>query len=397
MPVSAETARAYFERPEAEPRLAPPWLAHPPWRAADVVREFHADGEACLLEESVTWNAPGGSPGRQAEEGVRLALDWRHRVARLDLTRWERRGGRPLRVGLTGASGMIGRALAEYLVLQGCSVRRFVRRAAAGPDEIAWDPRKGELDAAEVSSLDGIVHLAGAGIADERWSPARKRELLESRVESTSTLARAIAAAKTKPVTLLSASAIGIYGDRGESALDETNAPGTGFLADLGRAWEAAALPAAEAGVRVAHPRIGVVLWPRGGALAKLLTPARFGVGGPLGTGRQWWSWVTLHDLLDMVLFALEQPIEGPFNCVAPAPVRQAEMAATLGRVLHRPAFAPAPAFVLRLLLGEMADEALLASQRLSPGVLAEQGYGHRDPALEPALRGLLGRPGVTP
>ncbi len=396
LPVPADVARAYFEHARAESRLAPPWRSHVPWLPGEVVREYHDAGETSVLEERVTWHSPGGAPAVLVESAVQLALQWRHRVSRLDLTRWAQRGGRPLRVGITGASGMLGRALTEYLELQGCAVRPFVRRPAAGPGEISWDPRRGKLDAAALSSLDAVVHLAGAGIADERWTPERKRELVDSRVLSTVLLAKRIAEARTRPVVLLSASAIGIYGDRGEEALDESSGAGSGFLADLGRAWESAATPAVEAGVRVAHPRIGVVLWPRGGALAKLLTPVRFGAGGPLGSGAQWWSWVTLHELLDQLLFALEQPVEGAFNAVAPAPVRQREMAATLGRVLHRPSIAPAPAFVLRWILGEMADEALLASQNLTPRVLAAAGYRHRDPALEGALRGLLGRPGAS-
>lgn len=375
LPVSADTARAYLAHPRTASRLSPPWGG----RMVTPSGGVRAEGATCVLEESAA-----------RDGGVSEALAWRHRTAALDLAR----PGTPMRVGVTGASGMIGRALIEWLELNGCTVTRFVRGSVAGPGTVAWDPAHGTLDPRALESLDAVVHLAGAGIADERWSEARKRELVESRVQSTGTLARAMASAAGSggARVLVSTSAIGAYGDRGDESIDEASGFGRGFLADLARQWEGAAEPAAAAGVRVAHPRIGVVLWPAGGALQKLVTPTLLGAGGPLGSGRQWWSWVSLHDVLDALVFALGRPLAGPFNVVAPEPSRQRDFAAALGRALSRPAIAPAPAFAMRLLLGEMADEALLAGQRLTPRVLREAGFAHRDSDLESTLRLLLGR-----
>lgn len=373
---SADAVRAYLAHPRAASRLSPSWGAPAPALTGTVIEQ----GSGSLLEERVA------ADGRGSAE----ALAWRHRTLALDLAREVP----PLRVGVTGASGMIGRALIEWLELRGCTVTRFVRGSVAGHGTVAWDPAHGTLDPRALESLDAVVHLAGAGIADERWTEPRKRELVESRVQSTGTLARAMAAAAGSggARVLVSASAIGAYGDRGDAHVDESSGFGSGFLADLARQWEGAAAPAAAAGVRVAHPRIGVVLWPRGGALAKLVTPTLLGAGGPLGSGRQWWSWVSLHDALDAMAFALHRPLAGPYNVVAPEPSRQRDFAAALGRALSRPAIAPAPAFAMRLLLGEMADEALLAGQRLTPRVLNEAGFAHRDTDLESTLRRLLGR-----
>jgi len=303
-----------------------------------------------------------------------------------------------MRVLVSGASGLIGGALCARLRTRGDVTLRLVRRAVRARDEITWDPVAGALDPAALAGVDAVVHLAGAGIADRRWTPARKRELVDSRVRSTALLAGRIAAMASPPRVLLSASAIGWYGERGEAWLDESAAPGEGFLADLARAWEGASAPAETAGVRVVHPRIGVVLTPAGGALAKLLPIFRLGLGGRVGNGRQWWSWITLDDLVDALLHALERGDgRGALNAVSPAPVRNADFARALGRVLRRPAWLPTPAFAVRLALGrELADEALLASQRLKPCVLARTGFMFRDPVLEPALRRLLARGGAA-
>jgi uncharacterized protein (TIGR01777 family) len=309
---------------------------------------------------------------------------------------------RPLVVGVTGASGFLGRELCATLGTRGHQVVRFVRATTEAPrvmlanaDTIAWDPARGVLDPSQLAGLDAVVNLAGAGIADQPWSPARKHELIDSRVRTTATLASAMARAGTR--VLVSASAVGWYGDRGDETLTETSAPGRGFLAELARDWEAAAEPARAAGVRVVHPRIGIVLSPRGGALAKLVTPFRFGVGGPLGDGRAWWSWITLRDLVDVIVFALEHDtLNGVCNAVAPQPARQRELARALGQALSRPALLPAPAFALRTLLGrERADAMLLASARVEPAVLNAAGFVFRDPELAPALARLFGVPGV--
>jgi uncharacterized protein (TIGR01777 family) len=248
------------------------------------------------------------------------------------------------------------------------------------------------LDPESVSGYDVVVHLAGANIAAGRWTAERKRKIRDSRVDGTGLLARAIAAAPSPPRVLVCASAIGYYGDRGDMLLDEGTAAGSGFLADVGRAWEEAARPAAEAGIRVVNLRIGIVLTPSGGALPRMLVPFRLGLGGPLGDGRQYWSWITLRDLLGAILHAAAtEELVGPVNAVAPAAVRNAEFSRVLGRVLRRPAFVRAPAFAIRLLLGEMGQELLLASTRVQPARLVASGFEYRDRDLEEALRHLLG------
>jgi len=297
-----------------------------------------------------------------------------------------------MRILVSGSGGFVGGRLCAWLPGRGHDVVRLVRRAANGPGEIAWDPAAGVLDAATLAGVDAVVHLAGAGIADARWTSERRRELVGSRVRSTRLLARAIAACPSPPRVFVSASAVGWYGDRGDAPLDETSAPGTGFLAELAQAWEGAAAPAAGAGVRVAHPRIGVVLDVAGGALARMLPLFRAGLGGPLGSGRQWWSWITLRDLTAAILHAIEHDaVNGAFNAVAPQPCTNAAFTRALGRALGRPARLPAPAFALRLALGrDMADEVLLASQRLAPRVLERTGFPFADPGLEDAFRGLF-------
>ncbi|MEO5988789.1 MAG: TIGR01777 family oxidoreductase [Candidatus Eisenbacteria bacterium] len=407
LPVHARIATAWHERPDTFERLSPPWQkVRKRGTSPGIVlgaryshtHAFEPLGERCILEDRIDYQRPfpplarlGGGP---SEKSLDALFAWRHRVTRLDLERLAARDGRAFTVGVTGASGMIGRELITYLGTQGVNVKRFVRRAARGPGEIAWDPARSILDPAAMVDVDAIVHLAGAGIADAPWTPARRRELVESRVRSTGLLASRLARMPVGPRVLVSASAVGWYGDRGEAALDESSTAGTGFLAELGQAWERAAQPAAEAGVRIVHPRIGLVLWPRGGALTPLLMASRFGAGGPLGHGRQWWSWITLHDLIDLLVRAVDDAsLSGSFNAVAPEPVRQHDFARALGRVLHRPSFVPAPAFALHALLGrDMADQMLLGSQRLTPGVLLERAHPYRDPQLEPALAALLGR-----
>jgi uncharacterized protein (TIGR01777 family) len=297
---------------------------------------------------------------------------------------------------VTGSSGLVGTALTSLLSSTGSSVSRLVRgrselSPAPGETEPVWDPAEGLLDPESVSGYDVVVHLAGANIAAGRWTAERKRKIRDSRVDGTGLLARALASAPSPPRVLVCASAIGYYGDRGDMLLDEGTAAGSGFLADVGRAWEEAARPAAEAGIRVVNLRIGIVLTPSGGALQRMLVPFRMGMGGPLGHGRQYWSWITLRDLLGTILHAVAtEELVGPVNAVAPDAVRNAEFSAVLGRVLRRPAFVRAPAFAIRLLLGEMGQELLLASARVQPARLVASGYQYRDPDLEEALRHLL-------
>ena len=292
---------------------------------------------------------------------------------------------------ISGATGLIGRPLAAMLAAAGHTVVPL-RRGPAVAGEAHWDPAAGTIDRAALEGADAVVHLAGATIAG-RFTERHRREVRESRVAGTRLLAGTLASLERKPRVLVSASAMGIYGDRGDALLDESQPPGDGFLAGVAREWEAGTAPAAEAGIRVVPVRTGLVLAREGGALPPLLTPARLGLGGPLGDGRQWWSWVTLDDVLAAYAFAIATAtLTGPVNLAAPVAVRQAEFARVLGRVLGRPAFLPAPAFALRLLLGRgMADALLLASTRLVPAKLTSAGFRFRFETLEGALRHVLG------
>jgi uncharacterized protein len=296
------------------------------------------------------------------------------------------------RVLVSGARGLIGSALRGALRAGGVEVLSLVRRPS-GPGEIGWDPESGRLEARDLEGFDAVVHLAGAPIA-VRWTPARREAIRSSRVTGTRLLAERLAALDRPPRALVSVSAIGIYGDRGEERLDEASPPGTGFLADVCRAWEAAAAPAAGRGIRVVQPRLGLVLTPRGGALARLLPLFRLGLGGPVGGGRAWWSWVALDDVVAVLVRACDDAaLTGPVNLVAPAAVPNGEFARVLGRVLRRPALLPVPAFALRAVFGEMARETLLAGAHVEPARLLAVGHVFRFPGLEGALRHLLARP----
>jgi uncharacterized protein len=297
-----------------------------------------------------------------------------------------------MRVAVTGAGGLIGRPLCARLVAAGHDVRRLVRRAPGAADEIRWDPAAGIPDRATLEGVEAVVHLAGESIAGGRWTAARRASIRDSRVGPTRRLAEALASLERRPRVFVSASAVGVYGDRGDEWLDESSSTGTGFLAEVARAWEGAAEPAAHAGIRVVHPRTGIVLAPDGGALAAMLPLFRLGLGGPLGSGRQWWSWITLADAVRALVHAIgHEDVRGPFNAVAPAPVSCAAFARALGSALGRPALLPAPAFALRLVLGAgQADELLLASQRVRPAVLERTGFQFANRELADALNGML-------
>jgi uncharacterized protein (TIGR01777 family) len=293
-----------------------------------------------------------------------------------------------MRVLMSGASGLLGSAIARALEANRVLVGRLVRGGApSSAAHIRWDPGKA-LDL--IPGFDGVIHLAGESVVG-RWTAAKKARIRDSRVLGTRTLAEAIARVEPKPRVFLAASAIGYYGDRGDEILREESASGTGFLAEVCREWEDAAEPAMQAGIRVVHLRIGVVLSKQGGALDKMLLPFRLGLGGKLGSGRQWMSWIHVDDIVSAVQHALSnEAVRGPVNLVAPNPVTNAEFTATLGKALSRPAVLPAPAFALRLALGEMADGALLASARVEPARLLASGYVFRFRELQTALENIL-------
>ncbi len=297
-----------------------------------------------------------------------------------------------MKVLITGSSGLIGSALIPFLVEGGHHVTRLVRaRPKPDGDEVRWDPEKGEVDRDGFEGLDAVVHLAGENIAGGRWTVGRKAKIRSSRVEGARLLCEALAGLERPPEVLVSASAIGYYGDRGDEVLTEESPPGAGFLAEVCREWEAASGPADRAGMRVVRLRIGIVLSDRGGALAKMLLPFRLGLGGRIGGGGQYMSWIALDDVVGAIHHAMiTEALRGPVNAVGPSPVVNLEFTKTLGRVIRRPTIFPLPAFAARLALGEMADALLLASTRVEPARLVGAGYVFRHPELEAALRHLL-------
>ncbi len=298
---------------------------------------------------------------------------------------------RPQRVAITGSSGLIGGALSAYLTARGDEVRHLVRRPPRAAHEAYWNPASRTLDPAALEGVDAVVHLAGVGVGDKRWTPAYQQQILASRVDGTHTVATAMAATGA-PMRLVSGSAVGIYGDdRGEETLTEDSEPGSGFLVEVVRAWEAAAEPARAAGLSVAHARGGtMVLSGRGGAMGRILRLANLGLFGPLGGGRQYWSWITLHDEVRALAHLVDRPeIVGPVNLSTPRPTRQRDLAAELGRQLHRPAFLPAPAPAIRLVLGGFAD-AVLGSQKVLPSRLVASGFAHDHVELDLAISWVL-------
>ncbi len=297
-----------------------------------------------------------------------------------------------MRILISGASGLIGSAVSGALGAAGHEVVRLVRaRSAQSGAGVKWDPEAGQIDAAGLEGFDGLIHLAGEGVADSRWTAGKKRRILASRVEGTRLVAQSVARLARRPRVFLCASAIGFYGDRAEEELDETSAPGKGFLPEVCSQWEAAAQAAADAGVRVVFMRTGMVLSTRGGALARMLPVFRWGLGGRLGSGRQYVSWITLEDVVSaMGLVLAHEQLHGPVNFTAPRPVTNAELTRALAAVLRRPALCPVPAWALRLALGEMAQAMLLSSARVIPRRLLEVGFSFGDPEIGPALQRLL-------
>ena len=444
LPVSAAEAFAWHERPGSLERLIPPWdrvqvIERPggirdgarvvlglgrfrfrwefeqrdviagrqfldiqvrgPFRRWNHLHEFHAVAESqCDLEDTIEYALPMGAPGRiVAGPAVRRAIErhlsYRHRVTAQDLAAHAATAEGALRIAVSGASGLIGSSLVSFLAAGGHEVLRLVRRAPRVPSEAEWNPAAGFARPEALEGLDAVVHLAAASIASGRWTARRRQLIRDSRVAGTERLAGALARLSRPPRALIAASAVGYYGNRGDEILREESEAGRGFLPDLGTDWEVAAAPAERAGVRVVHMRIGIVLTPAGGALARLLVPFRLGLGGPFGDGRAWWSWIALDDVLGLVHLALTHDgLRGPVNAVAPGAVRNAEFTRALGLALGRAAPFRVPAFALRAALGDLADETLLASARVEPARALAAGYPFRFPALAEALAHLLGR-----
>ena len=295
-------------------------------------------------------------------------------------------------VAITGSSGLVGSLLQRRLKESGHEVRRVVRGTPRTGSDIVWDPKANSIDREALERAEAVIHLAGENIAAGRWSAARKREIRDSRVVGTRLLAETLAKLPGGPRTLLCASATGFYGHRQDEELDESSPAGSGFLAELCQAWEGAADPARAAGLRVAHLRTGIVLSRDGGALAKMLTPFRLGLGGNMGNGRQWWSWIDIEDLVAIYQRALgNAELSGPINCVAPQPLTNADFTRELGMALHRPTSLPLPAGIARLLLGEMADALLLSSARVLPRRLQQNDYRFQSATLNQALQRIFG------
>jgi uncharacterized protein (TIGR01777 family) len=448
LPFPAEAAFAWHERPGAFERLTPPWEQvrvlertggiedgartvlrvggpialrwvalhrdyEPGRQFADQqiegpfarwthLHRFEPDGpNACVLTDRIEYAPPLGHLGAAVDPvlirpRLERMLAYRHELLPGDLKAHDRFADRQrLRIAVTGASGLIGSALVPFLTTGGHPVTRLVRRRA-GAGEAMWDFDKGRIDAAKLEGLDAVVHLAGENIA-ARWTDVRRRRIKVSRVIGTRFMAETLARLERPPSVLVTASAVGIYGNRGDEVLTEassTGVPPHDFLTEVGREWEAATEPARAAGIRVVRLRFGIALTPAGGALGRMLPPFRLGIGGPLGSGRQWVSWIGIDDLVGAIYHAImTEELAGPVNATAPQPVTGRVLATTLGRVLGRPAALPVPARALRLAFGELADVALLSSSRVLPKRLQESAFEFRHPDLEGALRFLLGRP----
>ncbi len=353
--------------------------------------------ETTELVDQVQYKLPFGWVGQlgtgYARGEIERLFAYRHRVTALDIGWHQRYQGQKMKVAITGSTGVIGSALCPFLESGGHTVVPLRRTSGKSDDAPSWNPTSGIFSDGALQEVGAVVHLAGENIAARRWTTAQKTKIQDSRVESTSRLCQALSQLAKPPKTLIVASAIGLYGDRGDENLTESSAPGTGFLAELGQAWEAACEPAQAAGIRVVHLRLGIVITPTGGALGRMLTPFRMGLGGPMGSGRQYMSWVTLDDVVASVLHALQtKTLTGPVNVVAPTAVTNAEFTKTLGHVLSRPTVFTIPSLALRLMFGEMADELLLASARVKPERLKQTGFVFGHPTLERALRHVLGR-----
>ncbi|HTX69089.1 MAG TPA: TIGR01777 family oxidoreductase [Thermoleophilia bacterium] len=445
MPASADEVFAYHARPGAFRRLAPPWQklvvreesgdvtggrvafdvwfgpvkrhwvaetgsAMPgrqfvdrqvegPFAAWEHVHRFvPVEAERSELIDHVEYRLPAGGFTDAFGEGpagktLTRVFHFRHERTRLDLGRHAVWAERPrLKVVVAGASGLVGSSLTDYLTTAGHTVVRLVRGKDAGPGEIPWDPATGALYHGALEGADAVVNLSGVSLAGV-WTPGRRRAILDSRVQATRTLAEAIARMEQPPAVFLSTSAVGAYGSRGDEAITEQTGRGSGYLADVCRAWEEAADPARDAGVRVVHPRFGIIVSASGGAFAPLIATSRAGLGARFGSGDQYWAWVELDDVLAALEWMLhDEELEGPVNVTAPEPLTNREVTKALGKVLRRPAVLAAPGVIVRRGTLGMGDEMLLASQRAVPARLQERGFRFAFPKLEGALRYELGK-----
>ncbi len=365
---------------------------------------FEPDGaHACFLDDRIEYVLPYGTLGRWvSRQFVQRKLErlfhYRHQVTAADVIAHIRFAQKPLKILLSGASGLVGAALIPFLTAGGHHIIRLVRgNPRPGVPEVQWDPVRGVSDLTRLEGMDAVIHLAGENIAAGRWTAERKARIYDSRVRGTKTLCETLAQLVLPPKVLVNASAMGYYGDRGDEILHEESPPGFGFLPDVCKAWEAATEPAQKTGIRVVRLRIGMVLSGVGGALQKMLLPFTLGGGGTLGSGNQYLSWLSIDDMIGAIHHGLlSDSLTGPVNAAAPYPVTNREFTKTLGMVLHRPTLLPVPAFALRLALGrEMANDLLLSSTRMVPHRLLESQYQFRHPHLEDALRHVLGRHGT--
>ncbi len=364
---------------------------------------FRAEpGGRSLLEDRVEYELPLGALGerllgRRIREELKRLFEWRHRVTIQDLRLFGRvASDKAMKIAVSGSTGLLGEALVSFLTAGGHKVVRLRRKSSKesspSSDDLSWDPSSSRIESDGLEGLDAVVHLAGENIATRRWSSAQKRKIKESRERGSRLLSETLANLKRPPKVLVSASAIGFYGDRGEEWLTEESGRGGGFLAEVCEEWEKATDPARQRGLRVVNLRLGMILSARGGALRKMLTPFKLGLGGVIGGGRQWMSWISLDDAVGVVHHVLNDArITGPVNAVSPSPVTNAQFTRALGKVLRRPTILPMPALAARMVLGEMANELLLSSQRVRPARLEQRAYPFIHTDLESALRHLLG------
>ncbi len=441
LPVDAATAFRWHERPGAFARLTPPWDAvtmvrfegikdgqqavmrlkrgglpfkwvaehqgyEPGVKFEDVqkkgpfsswhhVHRFEPAGEGTsVMDDAITFAAPFGLAEASIARDLTRSFAYRHRTLRGDLALHARYSGPPLRIAMTGASGLIGQALTHLLTTGGHTVIPITRSDNAPETAIRWDPRAGEIEAAKLEGIDAVIHLAGEPIATLRWSDDKKAQILASREQGTTLLAKTLSRLKQRPKAFLSASAVGYYGHRGDEVLTEAAVPAeTGFLPLVCQLWEKATQAAEDAGIRTVHLRTGIVLAPGGGALQMMLPPFRAGVGGRIGSGDQFMPWISLDDTIGGYAHALTTTsINGALNLTGPAPVTMQTFAQTLGDVLNRPSFLPVPGPLLTAVTGEMGRETILASTRAIPERLLQTGYTFRHTDLETALRHVLGR-----